>query len=317
MSLRLKLLNFGARCVLRPKMKRAAPLTLRDDLERMAPRVFRLPPYTRIAPIRLTPKLQAAAISRRAGSRPPHPRRAVLWFHGGAFIGGSSRTHARLLARLSGLTRLEVIAPDYRRAPEDPFPAGVEDASAAFEALVARGYAPENIVIGGDSAGGNFALGLLSKLLTDRIRPAAVVAFSPVTDLSFSGASVTENLGRDPMLPGDLAEDAKTYYLAGADPLDPRASPLFATFPSPPPVFLQYGAAEILRDDSRRMAQKLRAAGGAVTLDEWPDAPHVFTMFDAYVPEAREGLARAARFIDGLWPDRVWRDPEHLPGQAR
>ncbi len=304
MSLQLSLLNFAARTFVQPKVVRSAPLTLRADLERMGPRVFFLPPYTLVRDVALTPSLPAAAISRRPGSRPPHPDRLILWFHGGAFMGGSPRTHARLIARIAGLAGLEAIAPDYRLAPEDPFPAAVEDARTAFDALLARGHAPGNIVLGGDSAGGNFALGLLSGLLGDEIRPAGVVALSPVTDLTFSGASVTENLRHDPMLPESRAEEAKRHYLAEADPTDPRASPLFADYPNPPPVFLQYGAREILRDDSRRMAERLRAAGGKVVTDEWPDAPHVFTMFDAFVPEAREGLARAARFIDGLWPDR-------------
>ena len=92
--------------------------------------------------------------------------------------------------------------------------------------------------------------------------------------------------------------------MASSTGADPRASPLFADYPDPPPVFLQYSASEILRDDNRRLVQKLRAAGGAVVADEWPDTPHVFTLFAPYVPEAREGLARAARFIDNLWAVR-------------
>ncbi|MEZ5720279.1 MAG: alpha/beta hydrolase [Paracoccaceae bacterium] len=304
MSLQLRLLNFAARTFMQPKVVRAAPLTLRADLDRMGPKVFFLPPYTLYSEFDLAPGLRAAAIARRPGSRPPQPDRRLLWFHGGAFMGGSPRTHARLIARVAGLTRLEAIAPDYRRAPEDPFPAAVEDARTAFDTLVARGFRPDNIVIGGDSAGGNLALGLLAGLLAEGTRPAGVVALSPVTDLTFSGASVAENLGLDPMVPGDRTEEARRYYLVGAEATDPRASPLFADFPNPPPVFLQYGGLEILRDDSRRMAEKLRAAGGEVVTDEWPDAPHVFTMFDAYVPEAREGLARVARFIDGLWAGR-------------
>ncbi len=304
MSLRLTLFNTAARVFVRPKVIRSTPLDLRAELERLGPRALYLPPYTRVAETALAPGLRAAVISRHPGSRPPHPDRTLLWLHGGAFMGGSPRTHARLIARIAGRARLEAYAPDYRLAPEHPFPAAAQDARTAFDALVARGHAPGDILIGGDSAGGNLALGLLAGLLGDGIRPAGVVALSPVTDLTFSSTSVAENRDHDPLLPASRTDEVRRAYLAGADPTDPRASPLFADFPDPPPVFLQVGAREILRDDSRRMAERLRAAGGAVTLDEWPDAPHVFTMFDAYLPEAREGLRRIGRFIDGLWEGR-------------
>lgn len=301
MSLQLRLLTALARHIVKPMVAHAAdPVGLRARFERVARRVFRFPPYTLVREITLAPGLPALAISARPGSHPPPHRKLVLYFHGGAFVAGSPRTHAALLARLAWLARVEIVAPAYRLAPEHPFPAAPDDARAAWDALIARGYRAGDIVIGGDSAGGNLALGLLANLLAEGQRPAGLFAFSPVTDLTFSGASMEANAGRDSMLPTSRTDDLKGYYLPGTPADDPRASPLFAPYPAPPPVFLQYAATEILADDCRRMAEQLRAGGGEVTCDEWPDAPHVWVIFDGYLPEAREGLARVARFVSDM-----------------
>ncbi len=304
MSARLRLVAGVSRALVKPLVARTLdPLPLRRRFERFARLVFRFPPYTLLRPILLAPGLDALLISNRPGSHPPRLGKVLLYFHGGAFVAGSPRTHAAMLARLARMTRLEVIAPDYRLAPEHPFPAAVEDARTAWDALLARGYEPGNIALGGDSAGGNLALGLCAALLAEGQRPAGLVAFSPVTDLTFSGRSVVENRRQDAVLPAGRRQDLLSYYLPGHAPEDPRASPLLAQFPNAPPVFLQYAATEILRDDCRRMAARLRDAGGEVICDEWADAPHVWVIFDGYVPEAREGLRRAADFLTRLWPD--------------
>lgn len=303
MSRALAIVSALSRRLVKPMVVRQSdPRVLRRRFERFARAVFRTPPYALFREISLAPGLDALAISCRPGSRPPARGKVVLYFHGGAFIAGSPRTHASMLARLSRLAAVEIVAPAYRLAPEHPFPAAVEDARAAWDALIARGHAPGDIALGGDSAGGNLALGLLASVLADGQRPAGLFAFSPVTDLTFSGASLRANERRDVMLPARRRHDMLTFYMPRADAEDPRASPLFAAFPDPPPVFLQFAESEILRDDCRRMADRLRAAGGEVVVDEWPAAPHVWVIFDGYVPEAREGLRRAARFLDGLWP---------------
>jgi acetyl esterase/lipase len=306
MSLRLTLLNLGGHLALKPVLSWIPdPLPLRRLFERFARASFRPPPHTLIRDILLAPDLPALIISNRPGSHPPRPGKAILYFHGGAFMAGSPHTHSAMLARISRLTRSEVVAPFYRLAPEHPFPAAPEDARAAWEGLRRRGYRPEDIVLGGDSAGGNLALGLLAALLAEGLRPAGLFAFSPVTDLTFSGQSIVENVRRDPLLPARRRSEFERLYLRGAPPGDVRASPLFAAFPSPPPVFLQYSESEILRDDSRRMAETLRAMGGRVELDEWRAAPHVWVLFDRLVPEAREGLTRAARFIKACFGDQA------------
>jgi len=301
MSFRLRLLIAAQRLFLKPAIARSRePEKLRRLFERGARQWLRPPPETLILPMSLG-AFTALRIANRPASHPPRRKKVILFFHGGGFIAGSPETHAPLAARLARMTRCEVILPRWPLAPEAPFPAGPEAAHAAFGALVARGYAPGDILLAGDSAGGNIALGLLARLLAQGLRPAGVVAFSPVTDLTFSGASVRENRDRDSMLPAAQRDQVEAFYLAGADPADPRASPLFASYPKPPPVFLQVSDSEILRDDSLRLATRLRAAGGRVTLDRWADAPHAFVLYEGLVPEAREAARRAAAFVNDLF----------------
>ncbi|HHS93807.1 MAG TPA: alpha/beta hydrolase [Rhodobacterales bacterium] len=298
MSLRLRLLTAASRRFAKRQIAKAAdPVPLRALFERVARQLFRPPPFTLVRHTLLAPDLAGLIISNRPGSHPVRPRKAVLYLHGGAFVAGRPAGFVGLTARIARLTRLEVFVPDYRLAPEHPFPAAVEDARRAWDSLIARGYRARDIVLGGDSAGGNLALGLLAELLAQGTSPAGLFAFSPVTDLTFSGESITANADADAVLPVERRADLVRLYLQGAAPDDPRASPLFASFRNPPPVFLQFSKTEVLADDSRRMAERLRAAGGTVIIDAWPDAPHVWVLFDGQVPEARQALKRAAAFI--------------------
>jgi acetyl esterase/lipase len=297
-SARLTLVSIVLRLFIKPYLARAAhPEANRRLIERGAKRWFRAPPYAIYRETRLTEGLRGLTISARPGSHPVPTDKVVLYIHGGGFIAGSPETHRAMLARLAWLARVEIVAPDYRIAPEHPFPAAVEDTLAAWDALVARGYRPENIVIGGDSAGGNLALVLLSRLIARGERPAGLFALSPLTDFTFSGDTMQANLSRDSLLPAARGKDVATWYLAGADPQNPEASPLHADFPDPPPVLLQYAETEILCADCTRLAAKLRAAGGDVTEQVWPDAPHVFQIFDGWVPEARDALRGVAGFV--------------------
>jgi len=225
------------------------------------------------------------------------PGRAVLYLHGGAFIAGSPTAYAALCGRIARLSATEVMVPDYPLLPDAVFPAAPDAALAAWEIVLALGHDPGDIVIGGDSAGGNLAFGLLARVLARGQRPAGLFAFSPWTDMTLSGESLRTLGPRDPILPVSRMAEVAATYLAGAEAGDPLASPLFASYPDPPPVLIQVGAEEALLDDSRRMADRLRAAGGTVTLEEWPGAPHVWQMLDGWLPESRAALKRVGQFV--------------------
>ncbi|MZR12445.1 alpha/beta hydrolase fold domain-containing protein [Maritimibacter sp. DP07] len=296
MSLRLSLLSALSRATVKPLLARAAdPEANRRMLELGARRLFRAPPYALYCPGRIG--AGGLWISARPGSHPVRRGKLVLYIHGGGFIAGSPETHAAMLARIAWLTGVEIYAARYRLSPAHRFPDAVEDVRAAWDDLRARGYHPGDIVLGGDSAGGNLALGLLAALCAEGTPPAGLFTLSPLTDFTFSGASIRDNARADPMLPASRAQDVVRWYLGEADPRDPRASPLFADFPGAPPVLFQYAEDEILRDDSMRMAAHLRAAGAQVTEQVWPRAPHVFQIFDGWVPESRDALRGVADFV--------------------
>ncbi len=233
----------------------------------------------------------------RIGPESAAPGQVILYFHGGAYFSGSSKTHGPMLGQLALDSKTDVIAQDYRLVLEAPFPAAFEDAVAAWDDLRGQGYDASQILLAGDSAGGGLALALLAHLLARGEKPAGLLALSPWTDLTHSGDSIRANARRDAMLPSQRTAEAAESYLAGADPTDPRASPHFADFPNPPPVMLQVGDQEILLDDARRMAAKLEASGGEVRLDVWEGAHHVWQLAFGFVPEAAEALRQAGAWV--------------------
>jgi acetyl esterase/lipase len=293
-SLRLTLLNTVSRHVVRPRLARVAtPAAVRRDFALFA--VLARPPRgTRQAERPAAPPCPPLV---RVTCGPVDPRRTILWLHGGGFIAGSPRSHRALAGWLSRLSGLAVVLPDYRLAPEHPFPAAQDDARAAWEALRGERLAPGEIALGGDSAGGSLALGLLADLCARDERPAALVGFSPLTDLTGSGASHRENARAERLLPAERLDELARYAVGDHPRDDPRVSPLFAEFRDPPPVLLQVADTEILRDDALRMASALRAAGGRVDAEVWPDAPHVWQAVGGLLPEARAAIARAAAFL--------------------
>lgn len=227
-----------------------------------------------------------------AGSGGP----VLLYLHGGGYVACSPRTHRPITGRFAR-HGLRVFVPDYRLAPEHPFPAGLEDAEAACRALLDSGIAPGRLTLAGDSAGGGLALALLMKLRdTGTPLPAACVLFSPWTDLAATGESLRTNNRRDPMFTGDAVKRGTPSYLGGADPRTPLASPLYGDFHGLPPLLIFVGRTEVLLDDSTRVAAKARAAGVPVELSIWPAVPHVWQLF-FFLPEARHSLAQAARFL--------------------
>jgi len=224
----------------------------------------------------------------------------LLYFHGGGYIAGSPWTHRGLIRALVRATGCRVVAPVYGLGPEAPFPAAQDDARRAWDGLVKGEVDQGRIILGGDSAGGGLALSLLASLLAEGQRPAGLIAFSPWTDLSGSGASHVANAATDPLFPPERLPDLVGFAAPGADPRDPRLSPLFARFDAPPPVLIHYSATEILRDDALRMAEVLRAGGGRVTLQCWPDTVHAWHVFHDLIPEGTEAIAQAGAFVRAI-----------------
>ncbi|RMA42148.1 alpha/beta hydrolase [Rhodophyticola porphyridii] len=233
-----------------------------------------------------------------AGRRGQAKNGVLLFLHGGAFVLGSVRSYRHLVAALAAEAGLEGFLADYRLAPEHPFPAALDDALAAYRGLLAAGHAPDRIALAGDSAGGGLVLSLLHVLGRDGLpMPAVAGVMSPITDMTFSGASITGNLKRDPLIPVKWGYRGVMEYLNGHDPDDPRVSPLFGDFSSAPPVMIQACETEVLRDDGVRMADLLRRAGREVVLDIWPRVPHVWHLMAGRVPEADRAIAELGGFL--------------------
>ena len=218
----------------------------------------------------------------------------LLYLHGGGFVGCSPHSHRSLTAALA-LQGLRVFVPDYRLAPEHPFPAAVNDVQAVWRAL--RAAQPGRMVVAGDSAGGNLALGLMLALRdAGESLPDAAVLFSPSTDLTGGSPSLHANADRDAMFRGEHLDHLARFYMAGADRAQPLASPLLGDLKGLPPLMLQVGDDEVLRDDSLRLAHKAREAGVLVDLEVFPAVPHVWQLLWR-LPEARRAVKSAARFL--------------------
>ncbi len=224
--------------------------------------------------------------------------RGVLYFHGGGYVLGSLNTHTELMGRISRVCRAPVLGIDYRLAPENPYPAAVEDAVASYERLRQNGITAEQIVIAGDSAGGGLALACMLALKEQNIPlPAGAVLFSPWTDLTGSGESVNSRAALDPMVSPELLSPMAQMYLNGADPSEAGASPLFGDLSGLPPLLVQVGDHEILLDDSLRLAERAKTVGVDVTLQVFDGAFHVFQN-QPHLPESAEALAAVADFFD-------------------
>ena len=221
----------------------------------------------------------------------------LLYLHGGGYFGCSAETH-RPITVWFALHGFRVFAPNYRLAPENPFPAAVDDAVAAYRGLLAGGHSPQRLVVAGDSAGGGLVLSLMLALRSaDTPLPAAAALFSPWTDLAATGESIRTNVRHCAMFNGaDIGPSAR-YYLGNADPRNPLASPLYADLTGLPPLLIHVGADECLRDDSTRVAEKARAAGVAVELKVWPVVPHAWQLAVQILPEARQSLQESSEFL--------------------
>jgi acetyl esterase/lipase len=224
-------------------------------------------------------------------------RKVVLYFPGGGFIMGATVQHKGLAAKICRVAHRKALVLHYRLAPETPFPGGLEDCLAAYHDLLDQGFAPEDISLAGDSAGGGLVLSTLLALRDEGTPlPANAVVLSPLTDLTYSGESRKTNKHRDPMLPTHRASEMHQIYIGEVPPEDRFISPVFAHFEGLPPMLGLVGSTEILLDDSVRAAERAEEAGVPFQLEVWNEMPHVFPLF-GMLPESRVAVDRIGRFI--------------------
>jgi acetyl esterase/lipase len=232
------------------------------------------------------------------------PSHVLLYFHGGGYCSGSVVSHRRLVTEAGRAARMRTLAIDYRRAPEHPYPAAHEDALTAWRFLRQQGIAAESIAVGGDSAGGNLTLGLISRLrAAGEALPACAWLVSPWTDLTMSGATLATKDAVDPLIhKGYLIELADAYAPKSINRKDPLISPLFAELSGFPPILIQVGSAETLLADATRLAAAAGAADVDVTLEIWPHMIHAWPVWNASLEDGRRALVRAGQFIRSRTP---------------
>jgi epsilon-lactone hydrolase len=293
MSLRAELVRIGVRAFLKRRSRHfdvAAWRTSMTSIEGLVPRPPARSQTTEVKAGRLT--------FYRTTTNASQPARNVLYLHGGGYMSGAPAHYRHFTWRLADTLKASIWALEYRLAPEHPYPAALEDALAGFIWLTGQGADAGRSLVMGDSAGGGLALGLLLKLRDEgRPLPRAAVALSPWTDLALTGASLASNAAADPMLNVEHFPEIAALYLAGADPRTPYASPLYGDVAGLPPVLIQVGSDEVLRDDALRMADKLARANPLSRIEVWPRMPHVWQLFVPVLPEAHQAIARIGDFI--------------------
>lgn len=230
--------------------------------------------------------------------------RVILYLHGGGYVFCSPRTHSDLILRLARASKARAVAIDYRLAPENPHPAAVEDALAAYKCLLDNGTDPSRIAVMGDSAGGGLALVLLQTLRDRKMPlPACAVCMSPWADLTCSGESFKKNSWKDPVLPSKTTAEFARMYQPEGDLALPSVSPLFGDFSNLPPILIHVGTNEILLDDSRRIAEKAAKTNTIVEIKVWPKMIHIFQMLSVILPEARQSIREIGQFVEKHIPD--------------
>jgi len=231
------------------------------------------------------------------------PGRNVLYLHGGGYMIGSIKTHRCLAGWISRAAQARVLIIDYRLAPENPCPAAVDDALAAYRFMLDSGVNPSRTVVAGDSAGGGLAVATLLAIRDAKLPlPAAAACLSPWVDMEGTGESMTTKAAADPMVgSGNLGEMAAAY-LGGQDPKTPLASPLYADLKGLPPMLIQVGTSEVLLDDSVRLAEHARQAGVEVVYEPWENMIHVWQIFVPMLDEAKQAVARIGEYVRSKTP---------------
>lgn len=227
-----------------------------------------------------------------------HTDCVIIYLHGGSYHAGSLRTHRGLAARIGVNSKSSVLSLDYRLAPENPFPAAIEDVVSVYRWLLeAKGFDSKKIIISGDSAGGGLTLASLLKLKEENLTlPAAAICLSPLTDFAITGESIKTKAEEEIMLTENELKQSVEIYAKGQDVKNPLISPLYADLSGLPPLLIQTGTAEILLDDSTRFAQKAVKQGVTVDLDLWDNMFHVFQIYGNLIPESKKALKKIGDF---------------------
>lgn len=227
--------------------------------------------------------------------------RVFLFLHGGGYVSGSPRTHRRLAANLSRATHMRLLLPEYRLAPEYPFPAGVKDALQAFGWLLQQGFSENDIVVGGDSAGGGLTLSMLLALReAGAAMPFAAVLLAPWTDLTLSSPSYRSNRKYDPIITREGLQDAAAQYAGERDLDDPMMSPMFADLTGLPPLLIHAAGDEAMVDDGRLFAERAASHGVSVTCKIFDGLWHVFHHGGMEIPESRQAIDEIGAYLRGL-----------------
>lgn len=229
-------------------------------------------------------------------NRPHRRRRAILYCHGGGYTSGNLGYSKVLASKLTHVTGFDVLTFEYRLAPEHPYPAAIEDGLKAWDHLMHLGYGARDVVVAGDSAGGNLALVLCHRLKAQgRMLPAALLLMSPWTDMTASGESYSERAALDPMLTPDYIAAVTKAYALDRDLTSPELSPVLGDLSGFPPTLIQVGTHEILYSDSVRLRDGLRSAGVDCQLEVWKNMWHVFQMFPTR--KASSAMEQMSRFL--------------------
>ena len=244
-------------------------------------------------------KVDAGGVSAEWLSGPdPDAQRTILYLHGGCYTTGSVDTHRDLISRLAINSSMRVLGLNYRLAPLHRFPAAVEDAAAAYRWLLRIGIQPHHIAMAGDSAGAGLALAAGLTIRDEGLPlPGAIVCISPWVDLAATGASMESKAAEDPIVNRNMLLGWGGLYLGDSDPRTPLASPLYGDLRGFPPMLIQVGSAEVLLDDSIRLAKQASDCGVDVALEVWPEMIHVWHTFAPILPEARQAIEEMVRFI--------------------
>jgi monoterpene epsilon-lactone hydrolase len=269
---------------------------LREDMENfIAP--FPLPDGTKVEPV------DADGVPAEWLATPgADMSKTLLFLHGGGYVMGSINTHRAFNAGLSTATGARCLSLDYRLAPEHPFPAAIDDAVTGYRWLLSQNSAPDRIAICGDSAGGGLTIATLVALKNAGIPlPCAGVTLSPWTDLEGTGESMTTKADVDPMVQKEGTARMADAYLNGKDQRTPLASPLYADLHGLPPLLIQVGSAEILLDDSTRLAMRAKEAGVETEIEVWDDMIHVFQVFASMLPEGQQAIDKIGVFLKKQW----------------